>query len=49
MKHHRRIMDLGLGDREDSALAGILADLRANAERVHGGGAATAAKRQQAV
>ena len=35
-KHYRNIIDRGLGDHEDSALAPLLADIRANAEQVYG-------------
>jgi hypothetical protein len=35
-KHYRDVLDKGIGDGEGSALAGLLADLRANAERVYG-------------
>jgi hypothetical protein len=35
-KHYRQILDNGVADTEGSALPGLLADLRANAEAVYG-------------
>jgi hypothetical protein len=35
-KHYRDVIDKGIGDHEGSALAAILADLRANAEAAYG-------------
>lgn len=38
-KQYRRILDRGLGDHEGSALAGLVEELRANAEAVYGAAA----------